>query len=679
VRGTLTVSPPAFFDEGKLATRPVTLTHGQKMKLLDFQTNLQDVPPTVGFYSLWGFQSKVGNQNPRGACATFAFLGAIEARYKRDLGFDIHLSEEYFIHYVFSTQPTYTPSLLHENWCSGFGFPGDQQDMSPAFIDGADLMAAEGFLIPESQFCPYFGDMNPTLSAYGTLHAQSDLEQIALDSNLEWRPISFPDPSVVQPVAPVRPRTQTAVDDYEYDPRHISLDARRYAFFGVTGIHHLDDPKDTAMLEKCIYNNFEVVVGITLDNLNVGDGKVYPDNITPVPWLRINAHGILPVLAPVARYGVDDANKGAQGDHAMLMVGFWRNPFGDGKNYFLLKNSWGDSYNSWPYLWVPYNYIIERCTRTTIVEDVVKDRGTYGGEPLWFGKWNIDIDGTRGKLVLRHTRAAGQPAGTIARLGTYYSPDDVPHEVWGFTSHTEAYLYIDKEHEGPPNTAGYVADYVKNIPTSHRSVYLQMFGEASGRPGDYAAGAEYTVRSDGMQSDFGDGVGVLLSRADNPPPYPLMNMDYIPGSFDPTRWVGWFLVYRNDSDSTWTTHVLHIAGLQGFQAHGEYDGIQCWPNIGPAPHILTFGMGGPFRYANALSPFLFYHRNEVNLASGVGVFAESFSYIGNNKTKEIHLPDCEWISKAKYYHKTYFRTIDEALGYGYEGCNYCLPEYEKPD
>lgn len=51
-------------------------------------------------------------------------------------------------------------------------------------------------------------------------------------------------------------------------------------------------------------------------------------------------------------------------------------------------------------------------------------------------------------------------------------------------------------------------------------------------------------------------------------------------------------------------------------------------------------------------------------------------FIGNENTKEIHVPDCYWVTQMYAGNKVYFHTIEEAITKGYNGCHYCLKEYD---
>lgn len=59
----------------------------------------------------------------------------------------------------------------------------------------------------------------------------------------------------------------------------------------------------------------------------------------------------------------------------------------------------------------------------------------------------------------------------------------------------------------------------------------------------------------------------------------------------------------------------------------------------------------------------------------------AISYIGNRISREIHLPDCQWVTKMNETNKIPiygFGEVSEMIKYkGYNGCFYCLRRYDK--
>lgn len=53
-------------------------------------------------------------------------------------------------------------------------------------------------------------------------------------------------------------------------------------------------------------------------------------------------------------------------------------------------------------------------------------------------------------------------------------------------------------------------------------------------------------------------------------------------------------------------------------------------------------------------------------------------YVGNKKTKQLHQSTCQWVEKyMANSNKKYFDSIEEGLRCGYDGCYYCLRDYDR--
>ena len=53
------------------------------------------------------------------------------------------------------------------------------------------------------------------------------------------------------------------------------------------------------------------------------------------------------------------------------------------------------------------------------------------------------------------------------------------------------------------------------------------------------------------------------------------------------------------------------------------------------------------------------------------------NYIGNKVSKEFHKPTCSCANRMLKQNKMYFRSIEDALRQGYNGCKHCLPAFDK--
>lgn len=54
-----------------------------------------------------------------------------------------------------------------------------------------------------------------------------------------------------------------------------------------------------------------------------------------------------------------------------------------------------------------------------------------------------------------------------------------------------------------------------------------------------------------------------------------------------------------------------------------------------------------------------------------------FPYMGNRRTHEVHVANCEWAALTSPRNKEAYQTLERALKHGYDGCRFCLPEYSK--
>lgn len=54
-----------------------------------------------------------------------------------------------------------------------------------------------------------------------------------------------------------------------------------------------------------------------------------------------------------------------------------------------------------------------------------------------------------------------------------------------------------------------------------------------------------------------------------------------------------------------------------------------------------------------------------------------YPYMGNRRTREVHLATCEWAAKISRRNKEAYKDLKWTLKPGYDGCRFCLPEYSK--
>lgn len=76
----------------------------------------------------------------------------------------------------------------------------------------------------------------------------------------------------------------------------------------------------------------------------------------------------------------------------------------------------------------------------------------------------------------------------------------------------------------------------------------------------------------------------------------------------------------------------------------------------------------------------------MNIAIAMGVLLlvkanevfvpQTGSFIGNKRSMELHRQSCYWVGQMIEHHKVPFTTIEAALTQGYNGCYYCLRQYD---
>ena len=55
----------------------------------------------------------------------------------------------------------------------------------------------------------------------------------------------------------------------------------------------------------------------------------------------------------------------------------------------------------------------------------------------------------------------------------------------------------------------------------------------------------------------------------------------------------------------------------------------------------------------------------------------SVQYIGNLRSHELHTPGCRYVARMRPHNQVAFSSLPAALGAGYDGCHYCLDEYDR--
>jgi hypothetical protein len=232
--------------------------------------------------------------------------------------------------------------------------------------------------------------MNNHIYQNSTLHSWADWERMAWEHGLL---IKNPDGTyqehenggyVFHPQATLR-----HLQNFEYDPRHIPLEARRQAVYGVTEVLFLaaQHTQDTQFLESYLFNGNEVVVFLNLANMgNVGTPPRHPGEGSEI-W----------------DYPLAGVNEGF--GHAMLLIGY--DSF---RQLFLFKNSWGPNY--YPFVWVPYQALKERSNGGFIITGIRDPQLGPVKEDYWLGIWHLyhlDTNKWLGDLIIHNTKNINLP------------------------------------------------------------------------------------------------------------------------------------------------------------------------------------------------------------------------------------------------------------------------------
>ncbi len=51
-------------------------------------------------------------------------------------------------------------------------------------------------------------------------------------------------------------------------------------------------------------------------------------------------------------------------------------------------------------------------------------------------------------------------------------------------------------------------------------------------------------------------------------------------------------------------------------------------------------------------------------------------YLGNRRSKEIHIPSCKWAKVMSPGNRVAYKDLERAIKHGYNGCHFCLSEYD---
>jgi hypothetical protein len=279
-----------------------------------------DWPPET--FDLTAGQTGFKSQADRGTCYAFAAVAAMEAAYWRQHRISLDLSEQYAFHLNKVTElvGNYLTVTRPENNSSMWGFQGSSHIL--------DKLAR--WAICDEAACPYLDDtgMNNIFGqlGIGTLTAMS---------------------------------TQEDLDTFEFDDRHIPLNARYQARYRIRSYAAVPDNPTPNDIERVVAAGHEVVVDIP--------------------------------------------------GHCVLIVGYDRPA-----RQYIIK----DSANPGSFQTMSYDGpTISAGRYITAVEPPLPPRR----DAMWLGRWQVEHDGWRGELVIRRTSSFYQAANVPTKIGNYYT------------------------------------------------------------------------------------------------------------------------------------------------------------------------------------------------------------------------------------------------------------------
>ncbi len=364
-----------------------------------------ETPPDVVssdlFVDLRPQQTPIRDQGARGTCITFSATAALEAAYKK-IGYgSLDLSNEFMNH----MGKTF---WLHNNWDEILIKGNDGSEAQVAAFSGGNGagylfdMWQRGLKIPLNEVMPY-----------RSTEYSSETDPTFADEN--W-------------LAPIY-RKQRNMSNFNLDSNKLSyevLHADKYYGVGLAKIHSDEKSRDTDFIEQILKREIEVV------------------------W---DFNGAIP-----SRQGSFDENNVWQpcstcgmGAHSMLIVGFDKRDPDPAKHYFLVKNSWGDSWTGTDdgFTLISYDYVRQYGRTIAHIELPLLDPKPWE-ELKFIGRWQLVFDGHAGELDIYHLPGYFNLSDpwierTVEdkRIGTFYDANGKAHKVNGSLEGNKITFYFD--------------------------------------------------------------------------------------------------------------------------------------------------------------------------------------------------------------------------------------------
>lgn len=366
-----------------------------------------DVTTSEDFVDLRPQQSALKDQGGRTTCIVFAGVAAVEAAYKR-IGYgEVDLSEEFI---NFARKSFY----LHPIWTDIVDRGEDARETQLGHTGGGGGVGvvaelAKGFKIPLEPVMPYQSSNNYYQDNYQTLR---DIN-IKSDAGEEL--------------------LQRDYSNFNLDPGILTdTQLRAEKYYSVAQYREIDDARDPAKIEAILKRGNEVVW----------------DFAGAVPWETggRDESGIWQACNSCSLMG-----------HSMLIVGYDKRDDDPDNHYFIVKNSWG---NSWAatggegYTYISYDYLRNYGVAASYI--VLANPPSEWPEIAFIGRWKFNYDGFKGDLDIYHIPGMAQytfeynyGVGAIPevyddyRIGTYYDTDGNAYKVNGSIEGNRIEFYFD--------------------------------------------------------------------------------------------------------------------------------------------------------------------------------------------------------------------------------------------
>lgn len=365
-----------------------------------------DVTKSGEYVDLRPQQSALKNQGNRTTCIVFAAVAGLEASYKR-IGYgELDLSEE-FINF---TRKAFYLHPIWDDYLDAGEDPRETQLGSSGGGGGTGVIAelGQGFKIPQEDVMEYKSNPDYYKDNFESLrNAKQKIDEGTV--------------------------TQRDYSNFNLEPSILDDDVLREDDFYSVGVYHdIADATDPDQIESVLKRGFEVVW----------------DFYGAAPWDDggSNDAGVWQQC--------DDCDKIA---HAMLIVGFDKRSDNPDDYYFIVKNSWGNSYTAdggEGYTYLSYDYVKSYGIAANYI--VLPNAPQSWPELAFIGRWKLDFDGFKGDLDIYHipgmadyTFESNFENGTIPmiyddyRIGTFYDSDNKAYRVNGFINGNRIEFFFD--------------------------------------------------------------------------------------------------------------------------------------------------------------------------------------------------------------------------------------------